>query len=293
MPELPEAETIARELAKALTGRTLERVVLSRRDIVRSDGSDLEKVVPGSRVVGVSRRGKRVILSLEPACEMTFRLGMTGRLTCANKHEALESHTHLQISLGDSKRELRFRDPRRFGGIWLHVGPTAPDNGESADLGPEPLELRLAGFRRVLSRRRQIKALLMDQQAIAGLGNIYCDESLHAAGIHPLRPADTLRNEEASRLLRSIKTTLRKAIRFNGTTLMDYRRTDGRSGSFQDHHRVYQREDKPCRSCKKPIVRIIAAGRSTFFCPRCQPLAAGLPAGRGRDRAVARRLVQD
>ncbi|MEK7757859.1 MAG: zinc finger domain-containing protein, partial [Planctomycetota bacterium] len=166
--------------------------------------------------------------------------------------------------------ELRFCDPRRFGGVWCLTGSEQSIGKPLGEVGLEPLDVTPAVFRVTLGRRRQIKALLMDQTVIAGLGNIYCDESLHAAGIHPLTRSDTLRPERANRLLRAITTILRRAIRFNGSTLMDYRDADGREGSFQKLHRVYQREGEPCRTCRSPIRCIQAAGRSTFFCPRCQ-----------------------
>ena len=270
MPELPEAETIARELDTMLSGRRVGRVVVARRDIVHGDPRPLPTILLGRRVVGVYRRAKRVIIRLDPSAELVFRLGMSGRLTTCPRNRPVEAHTHLRIEFRRSSRELRFRDPRRFGGVWClaegdrHVGKTL------GGLGPEPLPMRLGPFRKILARRRQIKALLMDQRAIAGLGNIYCDESLHAAGVHPLRRAHTLDSKEAARLLQAIKSTLRRAIRLNGTTLVDYRRADGREGSFQNHHRVYGREGKPCRVCDERIRRIVAAGRSTFFCPVCQ-----------------------
>ena len=133
------------------------------------------------------------------------------------------------------------------------------------------MELTPARFVRLLSRSRQIKALLLDQRAIAGLGNIYCDESLHAAGIHPLTKANALDRPRAYRLLRAIKTTLRKAIRHKGTSFMDYRRADGTPGSFLRYLRVYQQTGEPCHNCGTPIERLAAAGRSTFICPCCQP----------------------
>lgn len=267
MPELPEAETIVRELATALRGCQFDRVVVNRSDVVRGTNAPLHQLLSGRQVKGVARRGKRVLINLEPTGTLLFRLGMTGRLLCAAIDDPIEKHTHLRILLAGGSRELRFCDPRRFGGVWVHDGPYGASDG----LGPDPLEIRLPEFRRVLNRRRQIKALLMDQGMIAGLGNIYCDESLHAAGVHPLRRADTFGREESLRLLQCIKRTLRVAIRFNGSTFMDYRRTDGSAGTFQDQHRVYQREGRPCRKCRATIVRIVAAGRSTFFCPKCQP----------------------
>jgi formamidopyrimidine-DNA glycosylase len=267
MPELPEAETIARQLHRELGGKTLGRVLALREDIVRGGNGSLECLLPGRRVRRVWRRAKRVHVDLAGHEGLVFRLGMTGRLTVASSDSPVEKHTHFRIAIGNAEKELRFCDPRRFGGVWVVNGTDAEAD---AKLGLEPLDATPAQFRAALSRRRQIKALLMDQTAIAGLGNIYCDESLHAAGIHPLTRADRLDREAAGRLLRAIKTTLRRAIRFNGSTLMDYRDADGREGSFQKLHRVYQREGQPCRTCRTPIRRILAAGRSTFFCPKCQ-----------------------
>lgn len=270
MPELPEAETIARQLHRELAGRKLAAVRLSRRDIVHGDPRPLGTLLPGRRVARVSRRAKRVMLTLDDGIELVFRLGMTGRMIVCPTDNPVEKHTHLRIMIEGTCNELRFCDPRRFGGVWCLTGSGRSIGRPLGEVGLEPLEVTPAAFRVTLSRRRQIKALLMDQSVIAGLGNIYCDESLHAAGIHPLTRADTLGPDRANRLLRAIRMTLRKAIRFNGSTLMDYRDADGREGSFQKLHRVYQRKGEPCRTCHTPIRRILAAGRSTFFCPRCQ-----------------------
>jgi len=270
MPELPEAETIARQLHRELAGRKLGQVRLSRRDIVHGDPQPLGKLLPGRRVARVSRRAKRVILTLDGGIELVFRLGMTGRMIVCATDDPVAKHTHLRITIDGTSNELRFCDARRFGGVWCLTGSERSIGKPLGEVGLEPLEVTPAAFRVALNRRRQIKALLMDQTVIAGLGNIYCDESLHAAGIHPLTRADTLSSERANRLLRAIRMTLRKAIRFNGSTLMDYRDADGREGSFQKLHRVYQREGDPCRTCRTAIRRIQAAGRSTFFCPLCQ-----------------------
>ncbi|MCH7591173.1 MAG: bifunctional DNA-formamidopyrimidine glycosylase/DNA-(apurinic or apyrimidinic site) lyase [Planctomycetes bacterium] len=271
MPELPEAETIARELHTLMRGATLDRVTLRRRDIVHGDPRPLSRILPGRIVRGVRRRAKRVILDLDPHTELVFHLGMSGRLTLQPHDDPVEKHTHLRIRLRDSDQELRFRDPRRFGGVWCLTGSSRHVGKRLGPLGGEPLEMKPAAFRRLLQRRRQIKALLLDQRVIAGIGNIYCDEALHAANIHPVTQAAQLESSEAGRLLRAIKSTLNKAIRFNGTTLKDYRRADGTTGSFRQFHRVYDRKGKPCQTCETPIERIIAAGRSSFFCPRCQP----------------------
>jgi len=271
MPELPEAETIARQLHRALAGRKLAAVRLSRTDIIHGDPTPLGTLLPGRRVERVSRQAKRVTLTLDDGIELVFRLGMTGRMIVCSTDNPVEKHTHLRIAIDGTSNELRFCDARRFGGVWCLTGSEQSIGKPLGEVGLEPLEVTPAVFRVALGRRRQIKALLMDQTVIAGLGNIYCDESLHVAGIHPLTRADTLGPEWANRLLRAIKTILRRAIRFNGSTLMDYRDADGREGSFQKLHRVYQRQGRPCRTCGTPIRRIVAAGRSTFFCAKCQP----------------------
>jgi len=196
---------------------------------------------------------------------------MTGRLTVESVTAEVLPHTHLRIRVGDGTRELRFRDPRRFGGVWCFAGGARHVGRKLGPLGAEPLGLTPRAFGSLLARGRQIKALLLDQTVIAGLGNIYCDEALHASRIHPLTRASDLTDEQTRCLLRAIKSILRKAIAFRGSTLMDYRQADGTEGLFQRHHKVYQREGKPCRRCRTAIVRLIAAGRSTFVCPSCQP----------------------
>ena len=270
MPELPEAQTIAVELHRRLAGQTLGRVTLTRKDIVHGDPRPLGRVLRGRRVIQVYRHAKRVILRLQPEAELIFRLGMSGRLTIVSRPEPIEPHTHLRIAFGSGERELRFCDPRRFGGVWCLAGSARHVGKRLGPLGVEPLETKAQAFRKLLQRQRKIKALLMDQGVIAGLGNIYCDEALHAAGVHPLTPAGILDSQQAGRLLRAIKSTLRKAIKHNGSTLMDYRTAEGASGSFQNQHRVYNKKGKPCRRCGVKIIRMIVAGRSSFVCPQCQ-----------------------
>jgi len=185
----------------------------------------------------------------------------------------LATHTHLRLTFRGVAQELRFRDPRRFGGVWfLEPGRRVLETGRRlGSLGFEPLNATRRLFRASLTRHRHIKALLLDQTIIAGLGNIYCDEALHRAGLHPRTPASSLDTEQADTLLRSIKFVLRSAIRHKGSTLMDYRTTNGQPGTFQTHHRVYNREGQPCRACGTPIERTIVAGRSTYYCSACQP----------------------
>jgi len=272
MPELPEAETIARQLHNRLAGLHLGDVLHARTDIIHGDPRPIGKILPGRCILQIHRRAKRVIFELEPTARLIFHLGMTGRLTLTDRHEPIEKHTHLRITIRNTDVELRFRDPRRFGGIWCLTDHKKHRGKKLGPLGPEPLEMTPASFRKLLERNRQIKALLLDQRMIAGMGNIYCDEALHAAHIHPKTRADWLDRTSADRLLRSIKTVLHKAIRFNGSTLMDYRTAEGDAGSFQRQHRVYNKEGQPCRRCGKTIVRMVVAGRSSYVCPHCQNL---------------------
>ncbi len=270
MPELPEAETIARELHKALACRRFGRVLVVREDVIHGDPRPLASLLTGRRVRRVWRRGKRVILDLSPKSQCVFHLGMSGRLMLTHAKDVPEPHTHLRAALRGDPRELRFCDPRRFGGVWFLANGTKHVGRTLGPLGPEPLELTPAAFARLTARSRQIKALLLDQRAIAGLGNIYTDEALHAAGIHPVTIAADLDAARCRRLLSAIQSTLRRAIRHRGTTLRDYRRPDGTPGDFGRFHRVYQREGCPCQGCGTTIKRIQVAGRSSFFCPCCQ-----------------------
>jgi formamidopyrimidine-DNA glycosylase len=269
MPELPEVQTVVATLRPKVLGRTIRSVTLARADIVTPAGTDLVTCLTGRTVLDVQRRGKRIVFTLDDANRFYIHLGMTGQLTVADPSSQAANHTHLEIDVGEGAR-LRFRDPRRFGGVWW-LGSTGATDGDG--MGPEPLGLRPRQLARRLARTsRAIKNALLDQRVIAGLGNIYVDESLFAAGIHPLAPADRLSPEQVARLNRAIKTTLRRALRHRGSTLRDYLDADGAAGGFQKLHRVYDRAGKECRTCKTAVDRIVLGGRSTHFCPKCQHL---------------------
>ncbi len=267
MPELPEVQTVVATLRPRLLGRVIRSVTLARTDIVTPAGIDLVVRLTGRTVSDVSRRGKRIVFTLDDANRFFIHLGMTGQLTVVEPKAPAAPHTHLEIDVGPGAR-LRFRDPRRFGGLWwLGSQAAAQDDG----MGPEPLTLRPAQLGNRLARTtRAIKNALLDQRVVAGLGNIYVDESLFAAGIHPLTAANTLTPEQVRRLNRAIKTTLRRALRHRGSTLRDYMDADGAAGEFQRLHRVYDRAGEKCRTCKTPIARVVLGGRSTHFCPKCQ-----------------------
>jgi formamidopyrimidine-DNA glycosylase len=267
LPELPEVQTVVNTLRPKLLSRKIARVQLNRQDILTPSDIDLPKLLTGRTIEDIARRGKRIVFTLDTNERFYVHLGMSGRLGMHISGHPIAPHTHLVIRLKDFDGELRFVDPRRFGGVWW-LGRELPPEG---NMGPEPMQTRPPQLARRLSRtKRAIKNALLDQTVIAGLGNIYVDESLFAAGIHPLTPANALTPDQISRLNRSIKTTLRRALRHRGSTLRDYRDANGQPGAFQSLHRVYDREGKPCHNCRTPIIRIVLGGRSTHFCPNCQ-----------------------
>lgn len=270
MPELPEAETVARGLNAAIRGQRIAWVQLSRADVLHGDPRPLCALVTGKVVQGVGRRGKRVILELGESDRLVFHLGMSGRLTAVPAETPIEAHTHLRIGFDETDRELRFCDPRRFGGVWVLSGTGETIGRKLAVLGAEPLEIRAATFRRMLQRNKQIKALLLDQTLLSGMGNIYCDEALYKAKIHPATVASRIRGDRADRLLTQMKDTLRAAIRAKGSTIGDYRQSNGEAGGFQNSHQVYGREGQACGRCGRTIRRIVVAGRSTHVCLNCQ-----------------------
>ncbi len=199
---------------------------------------------------------------------------MSGRLVIVPASETVAQHTHLRIALDRGDRELRMRDARRFGGVAIRGSNDDACDGRNGarftDLGPDALDVPLAEWRRILGHRRAIKALLLDQRVLAGLGNIYADEILWAARIHPLARASDLRAERVTESHRQLRRILRAAIRAGGSTFRDYRTPDGEPGSFQFAHEVWGRTREPCRRCGARIVRTIVAGRATHSCPRCQ-----------------------
>jgi len=264
MPELPEVQTIVQSLA-GIVARRIDAVQVNRQDVIRPAGFDLGSHLTGRAVANISRRGKKIIVQLDNGHRFFIHLGMSGRLTLQSAATPVQPHTHLIVQLGQN--QLRFVDPRRFGGIfWLGAEGSADH-----ELGPEPLLMRPGDLaRRLRGTRRSIKTALLDQSMIAGLGNIYADEALFSAGIDPRVAANRLSGEQAARLSRAIKQVLRRALRHRGSTLRDYRDANGRAGQFQKLHRVYHRHGQHCIHCQTPIKRIVLGGRSTHFCPKCQ-----------------------
>jgi formamidopyrimidine-DNA glycosylase len=277
MPELPEVETVARGLAGRLAGMTLTGVDLRRGDVVLA-GRERMPSLAGRTVTVVRRRGKNVLIGFggPAAAWLRVNLGMTGRLYFAEPGGELLPHTHLRLHFGGGKGggaggEVHFRDPRRFGGVWLLEGPDPEVHEGLKDLGPEPLEVAFPEFRRRLRGARAVKTALLDQRLVAGVGNIYADEALHRAGLHPCRTLGSLTEAEAHRLWTAVRRVLQEAIDCGGSTIRDYISSDGAEGSFQFRHRVYGREGEPCRRCKSAIVRLVLTARSAHYCPQCQP----------------------
>jgi formamidopyrimidine-DNA glycosylase len=279
MPELPEVETVRRGLQAQVAGRRIERVEVGRERVVRRTSRQaLIDGLTGATILSVGRRGKYLLCPLDTGDEVMMHLRMSGRLLVAAAGEARPPHTHVVMHLsGSPAQELWFIDPRTFGEVVVfdpaHVAEQLP---EVARLGIDPIadglsRAQLAALLR--GRSRQIKALLLDQHVIAGIGNIYCDESLHLAGVRHDRLSDRVTPREVTKLHAAILQVLGDAIEAGGSTLADtqYVGVDGVGGWFQLHHRVYDRAGQRCLTCGTAnIVRVTFGGRGTHFCPRCQ-----------------------
>jgi formamidopyrimidine-DNA glycosylase len=278
MPELPEVETVMRGLRARLEGRLLTRAVAHRPDLRWPMPQDLAVRLTGSRVVGFRRRAKYILMRLDSGWSVLLHLGMSGRMILGPAgRNALEPHEHLEMETEDGWR-VGFVDPRRFGSVDLI--PTAEEDSHRllSGLGPEPLDdaFSVAMLNAALAgKRTPIKAALLDQKIVAGLGNIYVSEALFRAAISPQRLASSIPGARAKRLVPAIKETLTDAIAAGGSSLRDYVQPDGELGYFQNAWRVYGREGEPCPPCPggtacAGVKRIVQSGRSTFYCPRTQ-----------------------
>lgn len=301
MPELPEVETIVRGLQSVLPEQSIVSIQLGKTDFIEDPGA-LEQELPGCRIASVHRHGKFILIALDRQipvvnkCEaqgkwiLLIHLGMTGQLTVNSPATPLPPHTHVRIVLDDD-HEMRYTDIRRFGSI--RVIPESLREKFLGLLGADPLEATEEIFRGCIAgRRARIKALLLDQHVFRGMGNIYTDESLWRARLHPSRLASGLRGEESTRLYEAVQKTLREAIRLRGSSISDYVDASGERGEFQFRHRVYQREGKKCFRCGALIRRVIVAGRSSYFCPRCQPAPRPRRAQKNRAGREMRRASQ-
>lgn len=270
MPELPEVETMVLGLRESLLGQRIHRVrVFCDRLHGQTTPAALRRV-QGGRVIGLSRKGKFLLFHLSNGSMLVFHLRMTGKLVLVPRSNPLSSRDRLRLDFSEWEWALNFEDTRRFGSLDILDG-FGSGPGLLEELGPDALLVDLVDFRDLLaSSRRPIKALLLDQRVIAGLGNIYVDESLHRAGIHPRTPAVDLSPDQTRRLHGAMRRILRKAIVCRGSSVSDYRDANNRPGSFQKHHLVYQRSGEPCSTCGAVIEYIRVGGRGTHVCPACQ-----------------------
>ena len=274
MPELPEVETTARGLRPRLVGRTITAAgeIDWPRMLPNVDPAELATALPGRRVEAVDRRGKYLILRLSAETTLVIHRKMSGNLVLRPAGHPRERHTHLVLTFDDGT-ELHFVDPRKFGRIHYFRSPEELEAFLAARLGPEPLDdltpVRLAAL--VRGRRRRLKSLLLDQSFLAGLGNLYADEALWLARLHPERSADSLSPAEIRRLADSIRTVLERAIERRGTSFSSYLDAEGAPGENQLHLLVYGRAGQPCQRCGCAIERRVTAQRGTWFCPGCQP----------------------
>jgi formamidopyrimidine-DNA glycosylase len=289
MPELPEVETIARGLAKRVTGDVIESVWIGqKKEPLKSPAREIARTLEHSRILGVRRMGKHIVFDLEPnspgprrpagkapksvhsasaqgtvsKAHWIVHLGMTGSLRICEPHAELAKHTHAILKLA-SGRELRFVDPRRFGRLSVSAAFEAT--------GVEPLEVDFDRFIALFrGRKTPMKSALLNQKLLRGVGNIYADESLFRAGIRPRRRASSIAREQLAKLYAALQKVLTEAIALGGSSISDYVDANGEEGFFQLQHRVYGRETEPCLVCKTPIKRVIIAGRSSHYCPTCQ-----------------------
>jgi formamidopyrimidine-DNA glycosylase len=287
MPELPEVETIRRDLEKEVAGKKIKEVEATGLRTIRRHKSkkDFVSRLEGRKIMGIQRKGKYLLLKLDPVASgdapkqadvLVVHLGMSGQLLRAKSaKEPMPKHTHVVVTFTQGG-QLRYVDPRTFGELFVAAADELADVvPELAHLGFDPLEdvMSWNRFGELLSARKvKLKQLLMDQKFIAGIGNMYADEILWAAGLRFDRDSDTLSSQEVRRLYRSMVETLQEAIKHRGSSLADeqYRDLFGEVGDFQSQHKVYDREGDACRRCRTPIVRIKWQGRSTFLCEQCQ-----------------------
>ena len=276
MPELPEVETVRAQLEPRLVERRFERVEIADPRLTRPfDPAGVAADLEGERVAALGRRGKYLIVRFESGRCLLVHLRMTGQLLHANGESlaAVDSHRRAVVNLDDGS-DVVYRDVRRFG-TWQLFEPGEVESYLDERVGPEPLARSFTSRRlaAVLSgRQAPVKAVVLDQRRLAGVGNIYADEALWRANIHPLQPAGELDADELSALHRGIRSALRAGIERQGATLSDYRAPDGSSGRMQHEFKVYGREGEPCERCGTPIEKIRAAGRGTWYCPSCQRL---------------------
>lgn len=297
MPELPEVETIVRDLRPAISGRTITALVIrqkAEKHLLNNDPFVFYEGIIGQEITTVLRKGKYILLPLTNSNVIVLHLGMTGKLLLRpipqvsfddrfSGEENIDKHTHFMLELSDlyeednQDLELAFNDVRLFGEIWLAENVQNIEQIDIPglkDLGPDALGVSLAEFQKIIRRKRSIKAILLDQANLAGVGNIYTDEACFVAKVHPASLGTSLTEEQETKLWFAVKSVLKEGIHYRGSSVSDYTTTDGSRGSYQEHHRVYGKTGKKCVECESSIDRIKVVGRSTHFCPSCQPKEA-------------------
>jgi len=273
MPELPEVETVARSMRRAVVGRTIAAVDIYKSDRIFPQREEFINLLVGATFTDVKRRGKNLLVEMSNGYTLWVHLKMTGHFYFRPSSDPIERHDHIVFHLADHGNDLRFNDYRRFGRLRIYPTPEIMLQKGLADLGPEPLAISAEVFTGLMkSARRMIKPALLDQTFLAGLGNIYTDEALFRARIHPRRLTDSLSNPKTAELHGHIRDILRQAIRLMGTSVDTFAGLDGRPGRFQKYLLVYGREGEPCLRCGRAIRRDTIGSRSAHFCPHCQKI---------------------
>ena len=288
MPELPEVETVAGKLRKAITGKRIAGLRLSGKALRRPMPHDFAAVLDGRTVRAIHRRGKYLILEMEPRAYWLIHLGMSGRLIYASGPTDCPRHTHAVIRFTDGA-ELKFCDPRRFGLMDVYQTPILDALPELGRLGKDPLGPDFKAdwlHTELAASRRELKSFLLDQRKIAGLGNIYVCEAMFRARLHPARRCHTITAKGAAALAGAIREVLQDAIRHRGTSFSDFIDSDGEPGAHQDFLQVFQQDGKRCPRCRALIRRMRQGNRSTYYCPRCQLLGSTTGKGGSRDRRI-------
>lgn len=270
MPELPEVENIANFLKKHILNKKISSVSISLSKIVKNSSPAFRNHLKNSRVVNVFRIGKFIIIELSNNYDLIIHLKMSGQILYLLKNSKIKKHTHALIKFKNSKTELRFRDARQFG-YMMTIRSDKLDDFLKSKIGPDFFDLTYKDFKKILKpRKRIIKALLLDQKLFAGIGNIYANEALFKAGIHPEDNSSNLSEKNIKKLYKSINLIMKEAVRLGGSSVDDYILPDSSPGFFQNRHKVYQKQGQKCSKCEGIIKRIKQGGRSSFFCPNCQ-----------------------
>lgn len=273
MPELPEVETVCRGLATSVTGKKVERVLVRNAALRTPVAKDFAGNLQHATLLNVSRRAKYALIECSNKTTLVIHLGMSGSVVIHERApDIFQKHDHVVLYLSDGSAAV-YNDPRRFGLMLLCPTPSLQQHALFAHLGPEPLSKEWSAadlFASFQGKKAAIKTVIMDQQVVVGVGNIYASEALFEAGIHPARPAASATKAEAKKLHKAIRNVLEAAIKSGGSTLRDYVRSSGEAGYFQHHFRVYDKESQACETCGTPISSIRQAGRSSFYCNLCQ-----------------------